>query len=90
MKIPIEENNINRFLDVALHELAFQRDEAHVSCPQCQFRVRFPVVARDQDVEDFRKLIKVAHEVLERHGVPALLLSEIYAEVTILKASKHD
>ncbi len=92
MKFNIEENGINQFLDVALHELAFDRPEAHVACPQCQWKVRFPVIARRSDVEDFRRLMTVAHEVLKRHGVTALLLSEMHSEIaiSIAKGKKND
>jgi hypothetical protein len=41
--------------------------------------VRFPLIAREEDVRAFQRLMTVAHDVLERHGVTAALLAEVQA-----------
>ena len=48
-------------------------------CPRCGTPVRYPLIASAEDAEAFQTMMRVAEGVLERHGVTALLLSEIRA-----------
>ena len=70
-------------LDALKYSLGPIRDHnfnvASVACPSCNFPVRFPLIAREEDVRAFQRLMTVAHDVLERHGVTAALLAEVQA-----------
>lgn len=65
-----------------------------VQCGGCGLPMRFPLIARHQDIQDFRRVIEAAERVLARHGIQALLMSEILAECHIQiaknKGANHD
>lgn len=63
-----------------LEQISFAELPTHShDCPHCGFKVRYPVMARAHDIEDFQKLMKVAQGVLERHGYTEKLIAEIQA-----------
>ena len=63
-------------------------------CHHCGLVMRFPLVARESDVKDFKTLIHSAYDVMERHGITANLLADIFAQCHIAiaknKASSHE
>lgn len=63
-----------------LHEPTPPPELTH-RCPHCDGPVKFPTIARDYDVVAFAKMLKVAEQVLDEHGVPEKLLKEIYKKV---------
>jgi hypothetical protein len=52
-------------------------------CPHCGISVRYPTIARAQDIKDFELLMEQVQIVLERHGYTGKILSEIQAQCSI-------
>jgi hypothetical protein len=50
--------------------------------------VRYPVIARQRDVERFAELMTMAQRVLDRHGITALVLSEVRTEIELSMIAK--
>jgi hypothetical protein len=81
--------NFNDFLEGALTEISLAELDTHShNCPHCGILVRYPTVARQQDIDDFTKIMNSAFDVMRRHGITANLLAEIKAEcfISIAKA----
>ncbi len=57
-------------------------------CHHCGLVMRYPLIARQSDLDNFKKLMEAAQEVLDRNGVTALLLSEVRANAYIAIAKK--
>lgn len=75
------------FLSETLNEISMRELPIHSqNCPHCGNLVRYPTVARQQDIEDFEKIMNSAFAVMKRHGITAHLLAEIKAECFIAKA----
>lgn len=76
MSIYIEDDGISKFVEETLTEMrAYTTD--HHSCLHCGFPTRYPLIARQSDIEVFQRLIKAAEEVLNEKGVRQKLLNEI-------------
>jgi hypothetical protein len=58
-------------------------------CPNCALPVRYPVAIREQDLEDFAKLMASAKIVLEKHGYTGKLIAEIQAQCYIQIAQNN-
>lgn len=58
-------------------------------CPHCGLVVRYPVFARQSDLDNFALIMDSAFAVMERHGITAALLSEIRADCLIAKAKRE-
>jgi hypothetical protein len=85
----IEDNTIEKFLEISLSEIRHQTPPIiDCCCPACGLPISHPMVARKSDVDDFKKLMESAYAVLKRHGVTAMLLSEIHADIAITKAKQ--
>ena len=59
-------------------------------CPHCGLSIRFPLIARKSDVELFKKMMALAAEVMDRHGITANLLADIRAQCLIAMTQKRD
>ena len=62
--------------------------EIAVKCGCCGTPVRFPLIAHEEDARAFQQLMDIASKVLERHGVTAMLLSEVQAACHIELAKR--
>lgn len=89
MKMNIEKTkDLSSFLSETLTEISRIELDVHShNCPHCGNLVRYPTVARQQDIDDFRKIMESAFDVMKRHGITANLLAEIKAECFIAKAT---
>lgn len=59
-------------------------------CPHCGIPIRYPLIAKRSDIEAFRRMMRVADEVMLKHGITANLLADIRAQCLINIAKKHD
>lgn len=57
-------------------------------CPHCGLSIRYPLVARQSDLELFEKMMHSAFNVMKRHGITANLLADIRAECLIAMAKR--
>lgn len=81
---------LNDFLESTLTKISRMELDTHShNCPHCENLVRYPTVARQQDIDDFKKIMESAFDVMKRHGITANLLAEIKAEcfISIAKAT---
>lgn len=69
----------NMLTEISRAELSVHSHE----CPHCGNLVRYPSIARQQDIKDFEKIMSVAYAVMQRHGITAHLLADITAECHI-------
>lgn len=85
MKLHIEQNKpITQWLSDVLTEISMAELSIHVhNCPHCANPVRYPTVARQQDIDDFSRIMESAYKVMERYGITANLLADIKAECHI-------
>ena len=76
MNIYIENDNVNKFIEHTLHEMRAYIIEQH-SCPHCGYPLRYPLIARQSDIDMFKTLIDSAESVLTENGVKQKLLDDI-------------
>lgn len=78
------DTDINKWLGDTLEEM---RNHTHAviehKCLYCGHATRFPLIARQTDVEMFEALIESAHKVMNKHGITANLLADIRAQCYI-------
>lgn len=80
----------NQFLESTLTEISRAELDTHShNCPHCGNIVRYPTIARQQDIDDFIKIMNSAFDVMRRYGITANLLAEIKAQcfISIAKAT---
>lgn len=58
-------------------------------CPHCRLPVRYPVIARKVDIEDFEALMKCAYESMREFGITGNLLASIKAKCAIEIAKRN-
>lgn len=76
--------SMTQWLSETLTEISTAELPTHVhNCPHCSNPVRYPTVARQQDIEDFTLIMRSASDVMKRHGITANLLADIRAECHI-------
>ena len=72
------------FLEARLTEIARSELPTHSHpCPHCGVPVRYPTIARNVDIEDFRRIMTIAEQVMYDHGITGNLLEEIAARCHI-------
>ena len=76
MSIYMENDNINKFIEHTLNEMRAYVPDYH-SCFHCGHPVRYPLIARQSDIDMFKTLIDSAESVLTEHGVKQKLLDDI-------------
>lgn len=80
----IDDNELPSFIEGSLRAIQDASIQLHTRpCPHCGIPVRYPIIARKQDVEDFRALIQSACRVMDKYGITLNLLAEIEAECHI-------
>ena len=76
MSLYIEDDGVSKFVEETLNEMrAYTTD--HHPCLHCGFPTRYPLIARQSDIELFQRLIRSAEEVLNEKGFRQKLLDEI-------------
>lgn len=79
MHVMPDENYIHEALTILNHEIK----TCALSCPRCKTHVETPIAVYERDIKRFKELLDSAYAVMDRHGISALLLSEIYAECVL-------
>lgn len=80
----IDSRDLHDFCETNLREIQEVDFPVHSRpCPHCGIPVRYPIIARERDIEDFRKLIESACRVMDKYGITLNLLAEIQAECHI-------
>lgn len=77
-----DDTNLHRFIADALISQSTIKTSTH-SCYHCGCPIRYPVIARQSDINAFSKLMKSAYKIMDKHGVTANLLADIRAEIAI-------
>ena len=52
-------------------------------CGGCGAPIRYPVIARQSDIEAFKSLINIAEEYLNEHGIPQKILCDIMDRINL-------
>jgi len=61
-----------------------------VECPWCRGKVRMPIVAKEADIEAFKKLLQMAKEYLNEKNLLEKVLERIVAELERKGTSKEE
>lgn len=86
----IDKHVIHNFLSKELDAISNDELPLHShDCPHCGLPVRYPTVARDQDIEDFRLIMESANRVMEDYGVNAKLFAAIHAQIAVALANRR-
>lgn len=77
------------FVDEALNDLSQASFKVHSApCPHCGVHVRYPLIARKCDIDDFAVLMKAASAAMMKFGITGNLLAEIKANIAIAIAKR--
>lgn len=57
-------------------------------CPHCSNPIRYPIIAKQSDVELFETVMRSAYEVMDRYGITANLLADIKAQCAVAIANQ--
>lgn len=81
----IERNiDMHKWVGDTLEELRLQLPPIiENKCYHCGLVMRFPLVARQSDVDMFKTLIESAYKVMDKHEITANLLADIRAQCHI-------
>lgn len=58
-------------------------------CYHCGHPIKYPVIARQSDIDNFRELMKTAYRIMDKYGISAHLLADIKAELVINATKKR-
>lgn len=84
-----KKQELNDFLEFTLDSISLSALPEHSHpCPHCNYMVRYPTIARQRDIDDFHMIMESASKVMERHGITANLLADVFAECHIAMASQ--
>lgn len=76
----IDRSTIVSFVDSTLTDISRATPSTHThACFHCGLPIRYPVIARAQDVEDFTALMESAYRIMDKYGITQNLLAEIKA-----------
>jgi hypothetical protein len=88
----IENDELLTWIGETLEQMAQEQGLIVTKCPHCDCPVRFPLVARQSDIELFSDLIRSSQEIMRRYGITGAMLADIRAEclIAIAKKDRHD
>jgi len=66
----------------------FEMPIGNCHCPHCANPIRFPIIAKQSDVELFETVMRSAYEVMDRYGITVNLLAEIKAQCVVALANQ--
>ena len=82
-----EESSLIEFFETSLEEIRMNQPQTvDQKCFHCGLPNRYPLVAREQDREDFLELMEATYEVMEKYNIAGNLLADIKAQIAITKA----
>ena len=77
----IDKRPVIDFLEGSLRAIQDASFPVHTSpCPHCGIPVRYPIIARQSDIEAFTVIIDSAQRVIDKYGITLNLLAEIKAK----------
>lgn len=80
----MEIEETKQFISAQLTEIANETLMVHThACPQCGYQVRYPIIARQQDIEDFHMLMNSALQVMDEYNILGKLFADIEARCHI-------
>lgn len=85
----VDDASMREWVTGTLQEMNLALPVMEHNCPHCWLPVRRPVVVHKSDVDLMAMMLKSASEVMERHGITALLLSEIRTQCLIAIAQRN-
>ena len=81
--------DMTKWIDVTLDEINYRSPpDVTQKCCHCGLVMRFPLIARQTDIDLFNDLITSAYKVMRKHGITAHLLADIQAQCHIEIAKK--
>lgn len=94
MALVIDDKDLDIFLETTLTEISVSRGNISTQkCPRCSTDVRFPVVARKRDIDDFKRIMNITYDVIGDYGVMTAILNDIrvkcIASLAIEKAKEE-
>lgn len=82
-KLLIEQDSeLLTFVSEVLTTQPILRTSTHL-CFHCGYPTRYPVIARQSDIDAFSELLKSAYRIMDKHGITANLLADIRADIAI-------
>ena len=76
--------DMTKWVGDTLDEMRFQLPPTvEDKCHHCGLVMRFPLIARQIDIDLFKTLIESAYKVMDKHGITANLLADIQAQCHI-------
>ena len=79
----IERDGLDGFVEERLFEFAQSMPVTETKCPHCCLPVRRPIIARQTDIDDFKRLMKSAFKAMDEFGITGNLLAAITANCHI-------
>lgn len=75
----IDDTKLTKFLETAVPKLvdptAFKIVVQY--CPHCHGPIKFPLIARQCDIDAFQEMLQIAYDYLSENNVPERILSEL-------------
>ena len=85
----IEKDDLHKFIDQSLNTICNAEFHVHQHpCFGCGYMMRYPIIARQSDIEAFEKLMEIAQETLDKMGVTENLLVAIRIQIDLAIAKK--
>lgn len=85
----IDDREVADFLSSRLQDIRNYNTSIYTEpCPHCKLLIQRPIIARKQDIEDFRRLLSIAYEVMGECGITGNLLASIKAKCYIKLAEQ--
>jgi hypothetical protein len=82
-----QRSTLIEFFETSLEEIRMSQPQTvDQKCFHCGLPNRYPVIAREQDRDDFLRLMECAHEVMRKYNITGNLLADIKAQIAIAKA----
>ena len=76
--------DMTTWLGETLTEMSFQSPpEVTQKCFHCGLVMRYPLIARQTDIDLFETVMESAYKVMRKHGITAHLLADIQAQCHI-------
>lgn len=74
----IQKEMICEWLDTTVGKITpIEREIEEHRCVNCGYHMRFPIVARQEHIEAFEKILEAANEYIEEKGVTEKMLNEL-------------
>ena len=86
MSLLIEEEIVFEFIEDAMEAMRVKDGRIHdVSCPNCGDLIRFPIVARKEDIENIKLLLNVMTDYIKNDDLRKIAMLNFINELKDLK-----